>query len=313
MAPVKVSWDRLVRYISAEDGQIHYGDAIIEANDVDRIAEIAHEGKLKVTVLEGSEPITLSRTDKTDTVKKVLGPIEVQNTPGFRCIGLNYKSHILEASRTLPPYPTTFTKPPHSVADHDEDIPIPRWVSRKLDYEGELAFIVGKTGKDISEKDALDYVGGYTAVNDVSARDWQRDPELAGKVPQWNYGKSVDKFAPLGPVLVAPHVLGAADNLGLKTYLNGELRQQGNTSDLCFGIPQIIAFLSRGTTLEKGTVVLTGTPGGVGLFMNPPGFIQNGDTFSVWVEKIGTLSNKYIWTGEDKLHLFEGARENGGS
>lgn len=105
----------------------------------------------------------------------------------------------------------------------------------------------------------------------------------------------MDKFAPLGPVLVAAHVLKGADTLSIKSYMNGELRQEGNTSDLCFGIPQIIAFLSKGTTLQKGTVIMTGTPGGVGLFMQPPGFIQSGDTFSVWVENIGTLSNRYVF------------------
>ena len=140
---------------------------------------------------------------------------------------------VLEASRTLPPYPTTFTKPAYSAADHGEDIEIPKWVSKKLDYEGELALIIGKDCKNVKENEALDVVGGYTATNDVSARDWQRDPELAGKVPQWNFGKSVDKFAPLGPVLVAPHVLGGADSLELKTYVNDELRQQGNTSGKC--------------------------------------------------------------------------------
>ena len=205
---------------------------------------------------------------------------------------------VLEASRTLPPYPTTFTKPSHSAADHGEDIPLPEWASKKLDYEGELALVIGKDCKNVKEEDALDCVAGYTATNDVSARDWQRDPELAGKIPQWVFGKSLDKFAPLGPVLVAAHVLGAADTLGLKTFVNGDLRQQGNTSDLCFGIPQIIAFLSKGTTLQKGTVIMTGTPGGVGLFMQPPGFVKDGDTVSVWVEKIGTLSNKYVVVDE---------------
>lgn len=205
---------------------------------------------------------------------------------------------VLEASRTLPPYPTTFTKPAPATADHGEDIAVPTWASKKLDYEGELALVIARDCKNVPEAAALDYVLGYTATNDVSARDWQRDPELAGKVPQWNFGKSLDRFAPLGPVLVAAHVLGGADTLALKSYLNGELRQQGNTSDLCFGIPQIIAFLSRGTTLQKGTVIMTGTPGGVGLFMQPPGFIQHGDTFSVWIEKIGTLSNRYVFVDE---------------
>ncbi|KAH7085830.1 hypothetical protein BKA63DRAFT_575180 [Paraphoma chrysanthemicola] len=298
MAPIQVAWDRLVRYVSATDNQIRYGEPILEPTEVENVAQLATEGKLQVKILEGTEPISAQRTDKVDKVKTLLGPIESKNTPIFRCIGLNYKSHILEASRHLPPYPTTFTKPSHSAADHGEDIPIPRFAIKKLDYEGELAFVIGKDCKNVKEEDALDFIAGYTATNDVSARDWQRDPELAGLVPQWTFGKSLDKFAPLGPVLVAAHVLGAADTLSLRTFVNDELRQQGNTSDLCFGARQIIAFLSKGTTLQKGTVIMTGTPGGVGLFMKPPNFIKHGDTVSVWVEKIGTLSNRYIVVDE---------------
>ncbi|KAH7095476.1 hypothetical protein FB567DRAFT_601391 [Paraphoma chrysanthemicola] len=298
MAPVQVAWDRLVRYVSATDNQIRYGEPILDPTEVENVAQLATEGKLQVKILEGTEPISAQRTDKVDKVKTLLGPIEPKNTPIFRCIGLNYKSHILEASRTLPPYPTTFTKPSHSAADHGEDIPIPAFAIKKLDYEGELAFVIGKDCKNVKEEDALDFIAGYTATNDVSARDWQRDPELAGLVPQWTFGKSLDKFAPLGPVLVAAHVLGAADTLSLKTFVNDELRQQGNTSDLCFGARQIIAFLSKGTTLQKGTVIMTGTPGGVGLFMKPPNFIKHGDTVSVWVEKIGTLSNRYVVVDE---------------
>ncbi|KAH8787295.1 hypothetical protein BGZ57DRAFT_950387 [Hyaloscypha finlandica] len=298
MAPVKLTWDRLVRYVSATDDQIRYGEPILEPTEVENIAQLATEGKLKVKVLEGTDPISVERTDRVDTVKTLLGPIEPKNTPIFRCIGLNYKSHILEASRYLPPYPTTFTKPSHSAADHGEDIPIPAFAIKKLDYEGELALVIGKDCKNVKEEDALDFVAGYTATNDVSARDWQRDPELAGPVPQWTFGKSLDKFAPLGPVLVAAHVLGAANTLSLKTFVNDELRQQGNTSDLCFGVRQIIAFLSKGTTLQKGTVIMTGTPGGVGLFMKPPNFIKHGDTVSVWVEKIGKLTNRYVVVDE---------------
>ena len=202
---------------------------------------------------------------------------------------------VLEASRSLPPYPTTFTKPSHAVADHGEDIEVPVWASKKLDYEGELVVVLGRDAKDGSEEEALNYVLGYTAGNDVSARDWQRDPELAGQIPQWVYSKSLDKFAPLGPVLVAAHVLGEANTLDLKTYVNGELRQHGNTADLCFGVRQIIAFFSRGATLPKGTVIMTGTPGGVGLFMKPPTFLKHGDEVSVQIQGIGTLSNHYYF------------------
>ncbi|KAI0593138.1 hypothetical protein F4775DRAFT_587050 [Biscogniauxia sp. FL1348] len=298
MSPVKVTWDRLVRYVSAQDNQIHYGEPIVQPTEVENIAQLARDGKLQVKVMDGADPLSVEHTGRVDVVKTLLGPIEPKNTPIMRCIGLNYKSHILEASRNLPPYPTTFTKPSLSVADHGEDIPIPKFAQKKLDYEGELVLLIGKDCKNVKEEDALDYVAGYTAGNDVSTRDWQRDPELAGQIPQWTFSKSLDKYAPLGPVLVAAHVLGAADTLSLKTWVNDELRQQGNTSDLCFGVRQIISFFSKGTTLQKGTVIMTGTPGGVGLFMKPPNFIKHGDTVSVWIEKIGTLTNRYVFEDE---------------
>lgn len=152
--------------------------------------------------------------------------------------------------------------------------------------------VVGREGKDISEHDALDYVAGYTAGNDISARDWQRETDKAGPVPQWTFSKSFDKYAPLGPCLVASHVLGAADKQSLKTLVNGEVRQQSNTEDLCFGVRQLIAFCSQGQTLQKGSLLMTGTPGGVGLFMQPQSFLKDGDEVSVEIEGIGRVSNR---------------------
>ncbi|KAG4444241.1 hypothetical protein IFR05_000338, partial [Cadophora sp. M221] len=127
--------------------------------------------------------------------------------------------------------------------------------------------------------------------NDVSARDWQRDADKAGSVPQWSFSKSFDKYAPLGPCLVAAHVLGDADSLSLKTSVNGEVRQLSNTSDLCFGVRKLVSFCSQGQTLEKGSLIMTGTPGGVGLFMKPPVFLKDGDEVSVEISGIGRLAN----------------------
>lgn len=152
--------------------------------------------------------------------------------------------------------------------------------------------LIGRDGKDISESDALRYVAGFTAGNDVSARDWQREAGKAGPVPQWTFSKSFDKYAPLGPCLVASHVLGAADKQSLRTFVNGEVRQESNTADLCFGVRQLIAFCSQGQTLQKGSLIMTGTPGGVGLFMQPQAFLKDGDEVSVEIEGIGTLSNR---------------------
>jgi 2-keto-4-pentenoate hydratase/2-oxohepta-3-ene-1,7-dioic acid hydratase in catechol pathway len=154
-----------------------------------------------------------------------------------------------------------------------------------------LTIVIGKDAKNVSAADALEYVAGYTVGNDISSRDWQRDPNKAGPVPQWCFSKSFDKYAPLGPCIVSVDLLGAADNLELSTFVNGELRQKGNTGDLHFGVREIIAFCSQGQTLQKGTLIMTGTPGGVGLFMKPPVFLKDGDEVVVQVEGIGRLVN----------------------
>lgn len=198
---------------------------------------------------------------------------------------------VLETGRPLPTCPTIFTKPGPSIADHDEDIPIPKIAQAQCDYEGELVVVIGRAAKNVSAVDALDYVAGYTVGNDVSARDWQREAGKAGPVPQWTFSKSFDKYAPLGPVLVASHVLGEANNLSLRTIVNGQVRQDSNTSDLCFGIKDLVAFCSQGQTLQRGSVIMTGTPGGVGLFMKPQTFLQNGDKVTVQVGRIGSLTN----------------------
>jgi len=155
-----------------------------------------------------------------------------------------------------------------------------------------LTILIGKDAKNVSEAEALNYVAAYTAGNDVSARDWQREAGKAGPVPQWGFSKSFDKYAPLGPCLVSTSVLGAADNLSLRTLVNGEVRQESNTSDLCFGVEKLVEFCSQGQTLQAGTLIMPGTPGGVGLFMNPQGFLRDGDEVTVEIGKIGSLSNK---------------------
>lgn len=186
-------------------------------------------------------------------------------------------------------------KPAPAITGHGDDIQVPAFAGNQLDYEGELTIVIGKEGKDISADDALDYVAGYTSSNDVSARDWQRDPDKAGPVPQWCYGKSFDQFAPLGPSIVSPDMVGAADHLALRTYVNGELRQSTNTSDLHLGVKALVAFCSRGQTLQKGSLIMTGTAGGVGLFMKPPQFLKDGDVVAVFIEGIGTLENRFVW------------------
>lgn len=181
------------------------------------------------------------------------------------------------------------------MADHDSPVPIPRIAQEQCDYEGELVIYIGREGKNISAENALDYVAGYTVGNDVSARDWQREAGKAGPVPQWGFSKSFDKYAPLGPCLVQQEVLNDAGGLALRTFVNGELRQEGHTSDLAFGVRKLIEFCSQGQTLQEGSLIMTGTPGGVGLFMKPPNFLKNEDEVSVEIENIGTLRNTIIF------------------
>jgi len=189
----------------------------------------------------------------------------------------------------LPEYPILFTKTAMAVADHDAPTPIAKIAQEKADYEAELTVLIGKDCKDVSKEDALEYVAGYTCGNDVSARDWQI--EKAGSMPQATYSKSFDKSAPLGPCLVSTEVLGAADNQSLKTVVNGQVRQQSNTSDLCFNVRDLVSFCSQGHTLQKGTLIMTGTPEGVGLFMKPPQFLKSGDKVEITFGGVGTLRN----------------------
>jgi 2-keto-4-pentenoate hydratase/2-oxohepta-3-ene-1,7-dioic acid hydratase in catechol pathway len=166
----------------------------------------------------------------------------------------------------------------------------------QCDYEGELSIVIAKTGKNIDKEDALEYVAGYVVSNDLSARTWQRDPVYAGGVPQWCFSKGFDKYAPLGPMIVSPQLVGDASNLRLQTWVNEELRQDSSTSDLLFGVKEIISFVSQGTTLEQGTVIMTGTPAGVGMGMKPePRYLNNGDIVKVSIEHLGSVRNKMVW------------------
>jgi 2-keto-4-pentenoate hydratase/2-oxohepta-3-ene-1,7-dioic acid hydratase in catechol pathway len=290
MASKLIAWDRLVRYVSASDGTVKYGQPILDSPDVD-VAALAEEGKLEVHVAEGENPLAARPGSQKDQVKSLLGPFRVEDVPIIRCIGLNYKTHIKETGRPLPTCPTVFTKPAPAITDHDSPIPIPKIAQEQCDYEGELTILIGKDAYDVSPEDALNYVAAYTVGNDISARDWQREPGKAGVVPQWSFSKSFDKYAPVGPVLVSSAVLGAADKQELQTIVNGEVRQKGNTSDLCHGVRDLVAFCSQGQTLQKGSLIMTGTPGGVGLFMKPPTFLKDEDVVEVEISGIGRLRN----------------------
>lgn len=227
---------------------------------------------------------------------RLLSTLQTNKTLPSRLSKPNPGPTVQEGGRTPPPYPSVFIKPSTSVAGHAEDVPIPRIAQDgTLDYEGELAVVIGKTGKDIARSDALAHVAGFLAANDVSARGWQRDPKKAGGVPQWCFSKGFDRFAPLSAVLVSPRVVGSASGLTLQTLVNGEERQNTSTSDLLFGVEEIVAFCSQGTTLEAGTVILTGTPSGVAMGMKEPKYLNDGDVVEVRISQLGGVKNRMVF------------------
>ncbi|KAI0891501.1 fumarylacetoacetate hydrolase [Annulohypoxylon nitens] len=283
-------WTRLIRFVDV-DGEEHYGDACIETDT--ELQDKLAAGDLYAFKLEGKNPFDQPTKGERVQVKSLRDILRPEDVPIIRCIGLNYIKHIQEGGRKPPPYPSVFIKPSTSIAGSTEDIPIHKIAQDgTLDYEGELAIVIGKTGKNIPEASALEYVAGYCVANDVSARGWQRDPAKAGGVPQWCFSKGFDKFAPLGPMIVSPSIVGAANDLLLQTFVNGEERQNSSTGDLLFGVEKIVSFCSQGTTLEAGTVILTGTPSGVAMGMKVPQYLNDGDIVEVRISQLGSVRNK---------------------
>jgi len=201
------------------------------------------------------------------------------------CVGMNYKSHVKEQDGRFPEKPVLFSKAKSCVIKNGEHIIYPPEV-KELDYEVELAVVIGKRMKNISENKVSDYIYGYTIMNDITARDIQKNES------QWYRAKSFDTFGPIGPVIVSKNEIPDPQNLNLKSYVNGELRQNGNTSDMIFGVFELISYITRSITLEPGDLISTGTPSGVGIFMKEKKLLQPGDIVICEIEKIGRLENK---------------------
>lgn len=232
-----------------------------------------------------AEPVMKDRRVES---REFLAPVV---PPSIFCIGLNYRAHAEEMNAPIPDWPVVFMKGQNAVQAPGAPILIPSHLaSTKVDYEAELVVVLGKACKNVSRANALEYVLGYTCGNDVSARDWQK--EWGGG--QWSRAKTFDTFAPMGPYLVTPDELGDPGSLALSSRVNGEVRQSSTTSDMIFDVPALIEFLSGSTTLLPGTVIFTGTPPGVGMVMDPPGWLQDGDTVEIEVEGIGTLQNPVL-------------------
>lgn len=282
-----LNFQRLVRFRD-EHGQIHYGEA--PANE-----ELIGT---QVPIYTGSDPWNLQRTTQTATVTDVLCPLA--SVPIIYGIGMNYKAHIAETKFPVPAHPVIFTKPPDALAGPYDPILVDSRCT-DLDYEGELCIVLGADCKNFTKgtDDVGTYILGYTVGNDVSSRFWQAPPQSGN---QHGYAKSFDGFAPIGPVIVSVdavasqhRVLRTGDpDLRLRTQVNGEERQNSWTSDLLFCLGDILEHLSRGTTLRRGTVIMTGTPGGVAAFMKPPRWLRSGDVVEVEIEGLGRITNTIV-------------------
>ncbi len=224
-------------------------------------------------------------TNEPAKVAKLLAPLAPTSILG---IGLNYRKHAEESGAKIPEYPVLFAKGLNTVQNPDDPIQIPTFMkSDEVDYECELAVVIGKKCKNVSRADALKNVLGYMCANDVSARDWQ----IKRGGGQWSRGKFFDTFAPLGPCLVTADEIPNPNSLAIKTILNGDTVQSWNTNDMIFDVPALIEFLSASTTLLAGTVILTGTPHGVGMGQKPPRWLKPGDVVTIEIENIGKLTN----------------------
>ncbi len=264
------------------------GDVIVDLQKADASLPGSIRGILEggPAMLEKAAQAANSAGDALDaTSVKLAAPIP--NPGKILCIGLNYADHAAESGQPLPEFPIVFSKYSNTVIGSGDAIILPK-VTDMVDYEAELGFVIGKRGRHISEADALDYVAGYLPINDVSARDYQE------RVSQWTMGKSFDSFAPMGPALVTSDEVGDPHNLAIRLWIGDDTLQDSNTSQLIFGVPQLVAAISEVMTLEPGDIVSSGTPPGVGAARQPQRFLRAGETVHIEIEKLGILSNPIV-------------------
>lgn len=209
----------------------------------------------------------------------------VTNPGSIVCVGRNYMGHIKESDAPIPELPLLFSKLPNTLVGHGDGVTL-HSMTRELDYEGELAVVIGHEARQVARDDAMSYVAGYTVLNDISARDLQ----LVN--PRWIRGKSLDTFCPLGPIFVSADEIADVSALRIETHVNGELRQDAPVSDMLFSIPQLIEFITDGITLQPGDIIATGTPSGTAMGMKPPLWLRVGDVVEVTISRIGMLQSK---------------------
>ncbi|KAL1897844.1 hypothetical protein Sste5346_003696 [Sporothrix stenoceras] len=282
---------RLVRFVPRSSAAFIFIGQPVDAS-IDVGLAVRRGEEVRVEVFSGSSVLAAgSATGKFDTIDRILSPLSADEVGTIRCIGLNYKQHAAEVKMAIPTIPTVFLKPNTSLGD---PWPAPTILPKLTqetdtgDYESELAVVIGKAAKNVSEADAIDYVLGYTAANDISSRDSQLSQS------QWCFSKGFDGACPIGPVLVSKELIPDAAKLTLRGLKNGTILQDCGINDLIFNIPKIVSFLSQGTTLPAGTVIVTGTPAGVGMGRQPKETLRAGDEFAVEIlPHIGTLVNVF--------------------
>jgi 2-keto-4-pentenoate hydratase/2-oxohepta-3-ene-1,7-dioic acid hydratase in catechol pathway len=241
----------------------------------------------RARVIDGDIFGDMTVSDRVERVESFLSPV---SPPNIIALGMNYGKHAEETGMRSPERPVMFLKATTSVIGHGMPIVLPASGPDEVDYEAELAVVIGRAVKNVSPGDALDCVLGYTCANDVSARDWQWHKQK----DQWARGKSFDTFCPLGPYLVTKDEVTDPGNLKIRTILNGEVMQDSTTGDMIFDISALISDISSSLTLMPGTVILTGTPEGVGFTRTPPVFLREGDRVAVSIEHIGELTNSVM-------------------
>jgi len=264
---------KIIRFLSG-NGKAFYGTP--DAGDL-------HHAR----VIEGDIFDRFEITETRIAVSKLLPPVPA---PNVLALGLNYRSHADEINITYPDMPVLFLKATNSLLGSGSPILLPKAGPDHVDYEAELAVVIGKEAKNVSPEDAWDVIMGYTCGNDISARDWQFEKQKG----QWARGKSFDTFCPLGPWLVTKDEIPDPGNLRIRALLNGVVMQDATTAAMIFDVPAIVSNLSRSMTLYPGTVILTGTPEGVGYTRKPPVFLKEGDMVVVSIEEIGDLVNPVV-------------------
>jgi len=292
MSPIKTQWTRLIRFVAAETYQVHIGQPVDPILDVG--LAVHQKRSVKAFEIAGSAlDLSAQVTGNILTVKSLLAPLAREEIKIVRCLGLNYADHAAEANLPKPPAPVLFYKPVTSLIGPLASVVIPRvaqpGAKHLPDFEVELTIVIGKPAKNVSEEEALDYVLAYTGGNDVSFRYHQM------RVSQWGFSKSFDNTNPIGPCLVSANAIQDPQTLPLTCTVNGQVLQNGVTSDQIFTVRQTVSALSQGTTLEPGSIIMTGTPKGVGFVRKPPIYLKHGDDMRVWIGGgIGTLVNPIV-------------------